>query len=155
MEVNTPPEVVKLIRANILRIRNGLWLLPTTSLGQERNEAARLLVDAVDVRQRLIQHLPANTRFIGLTDQKIIELLDEIAAQEGQSDCALVYNLDLLLSHLKQKDIKYVWQHLIESMPHRSCALLITMPALATDLLPSDEQMVQLAREKRLANTAK
>jgi hypothetical protein len=155
MEVNTPPEVVKLIRANILRIRNGLWLLPTTSLGQERNEAARLLVDAVDVRQRLIQHLPANTRFIGLTDQKIIELLDEIAEQEGQSDCALVYNLDLLLSHLKQKDIKYVWQHLIESMPHRSCALLITMPALATDLLPSDEQMVQLAREKRLANTAK
>lgn len=155
MEVNTPPEVVKLIRANILRIRNGLWLLPTTSLGQERNEAARLLVDAVDVRQRLIQHLPANTRFIGLTDQKIIELLDEIAEQEGQSDCALVYNLDLLLSHLKQKDIQYVWQHLIESMPHRSCALLITMPALATDLLPSDEQMLQLAREKRLANTAK
>ncbi len=155
MEVKTPSEVVKLIRATILRIRNGLWLLPTTSLGQERNEAARLLVDAVDLRQRLIRHLPADTRFIGLTDQKVIELLDEVAEQEGQSDCALVYNLDLLLSHLKQQEIKYIWQHVIESMPHRSCALLITMPASATDLLPSDEQLVQLAREKRLANTAK
>lgn len=155
MEVKTASEVVKLIRANILRIRTGLWLLPATSLGQERNEAARLLVDVVDLRQRLIQRLPADTRFIGLTDQKVIELLDEVAEQEGQSDCALVYNLDLLLSHLKQQDIKNIWLHVIESMPHRSCALLITMPASATDLLPSDEQLVQLAREKRLANTAK
>lgn len=155
MEVKTASEVVKLIRANILRIRTGLWLLPATSLGQERNEAARLLVDAIDLRQRLIQHLPADTRFIGLTDQKVIELLDEVAEQEGQSDCALVYNLDLLLSNLKQQDIKNIWLHVIESMPHRSCALLITMPASATDLLPSDEQLVQLAREKRLANTAK
>lgn len=155
MEVNSPSEVVKLIRANILRIRTGLWLLPTASLGQERNEAARLLVDAVDIREKLIQRLPANSRFIGLTDQKVIELLDEVAEQEGQSDCALVYNLDLLLSHLKQQEIKYIWQHVIESMPHRTCALLITMPASATDLMPSNEQLVQLTREKRLANTAK
>ena len=106
MEDKTPSEVVKLIRTNTLRIRNGLWLLPSTSLGQERNEAARLLVEGVDLRQELVQYLPAGTHFIGLTEQKVIELLDKVAEGEGQSDCALIYNLDLLLARLKQHEIK-------------------------------------------------
>jgi hypothetical protein len=155
MEVNPAYEVVNLIRANVLRIRTGLWLAPAALLGQERNEAARLMVDAVDLREVLLQRLPVNSRFIGLTDQKLIELLDEVTEQEGQSDCALVYNLDILLARLQQKEIRYFWQYVIEFMPHRSRALLLKMPASANELLPMEGQFNLLAREHRLANTTK
>jgi hypothetical protein len=155
MEINPPSEVVRLIRANTLRIRTGLWLLPAVLLGQERNEAARLMVDSVDISEVLFKQLPANSRFIGLTDQKLIELLDKVTEEEGQSDCALVYNVDVLLARLNPQEIKYIWQYLIEFLPHRSRALLITMPASANELLPSEDQINLLARENRLANTAK
>lgn len=154
MECKPPAEVVALIRANILRIRTGLWLLPSSYLGQERNEAARMLLEAVDIRQEVINRLPADARFTGLTSQKVIELIDEISQQKGSGDCALIYNLDLLLSRLPQQERDFVWQLLFEAMPHRPRALLITMPVTATDLLPSLEQLNQWAREMRLASTA-
>jgi hypothetical protein len=65
MDCSTPREVGSLIRANVLRIRIGLWLIPASYLGQERNEAARLLLEAVDIRQELVKQLPVEARFAG------------------------------------------------------------------------------------------
>jgi len=153
MESSTPKEVITLIRTNVLRIRIGLWLIPASYLGQERNEAARMLLEAVDIRQELIKQLPTDARFTGLSGQKVLELIDAIAQQKGNSDCALIYNLDLLLSRLSSQEREFVWLLLLEAMPHRPRALLITMPASATDILPPFNQLNQWAREKRLAST--
>jgi|GEM_PF-770419 len=153
MDCSTPREVVSLIRANVLRIRIGLWLIPASYLGQERNEAARFLLEGVDIRQELVKQLPVDARFAGLNSQKVIDLIDAVTQQKGTSDCALIYNLDLLLSRLSPQECEFVWQLLLEAMPHRPRAILITMPASATDLLPSLDQLNQWAREKRLASS--
>lgn len=147
----SPRKVVELIRANVLRIRTGLWLLPNSCVGQERNEAARLMVDAVDISELLIQHLPATSRFSGLNEQRLIELLDEISDLGGHSNCVLVYNFDLLLARLSPQAINNVWQYLFEFMPHRPRALLLTLPAQAIGLLPSEDQLKFLARDQRLS----
>ena len=153
MEYSAPAQVVSLIRASVLRIRTALWLLPQISIGQERNEAARLLVEAVDIRQILLNTLPPDTPYIGLTDQKLIELVEEIIEEDGRSNCILIYNLDLLLSRLKQQEINFFWHHIFESMPHRSRALFLCIPASAVDVLPSEELQLQLSREKRISNS--
>jgi hypothetical protein len=153
MEFSTPANLVLLIRGNILRIRTGLWLLPSSYIGQERNEAARMLMEAEDVREKLLKGLPSGTRFLGLSDQKLIELLDDITQQENKGDCVLVFNLDLLLAYLKQRERIFFWQHMFEAMPHRPRALLLTMPATAVDLLPSNDDLSQWAKDRRLAGS--
>lgn len=150
----SPLEVVSLLRSNVFRMRTALWLLTPALLGQERNAAARLMVDAVDLRDVLLQQIPEGSRFSRLSDQKITELLDEVSEQEGNSDCAVVYNLDLLLARLTPQEIQSIWQYVFESMPHRSRALLLAMPASATELLPSVELKENLNRQNRIAITA-
>lgn len=154
MGTKSPSEVVSLLRSNAFRLRTALWLMPSVLLGQERNAAARLMVDAIDLRDVLLQHLPEGSRFSRLSDQKITELLDEVSELEGQSDCALVYNLDLLLARLSPQGVKAVWQYVFEFMPHRSRALLLAMPASAIELLPSEEQKETLIRQNRIVNMA-
>ena len=153
MEYSAPAQVVSLIRASVLRIRTALWLLPPALIGQERNEAARLLVEAIDLRQVYLNKLPPNTPYLGLTGQKLIELIEDIVEEEGRSNCVLIYNLDLLLSRLSQPDIYFFWHHVFQSMPHRSRALLLSIPASAGDLLPPEDLRFQLSREKRISNT--
>lgn len=151
---NTPQKVVNLIRANVLRIRTGLWLIPITQVGQERNEAAKLMLDSIDIRTVLLEEVPAGSRFSGLSDQKVMALLDKISERPGDSDCTLVYNLDILLSRLTYQEVSNVWQYVFEFFPHRSRALLLTIPVTAQELLPTEEKINVLARENRYVNTA-
>lgn len=151
METLNVSEVVKLLRRSSLRVRTGLWLIPATALGQEENEAARLGIDAIDLRQHLIALLPQNTGFAHLSSARVLELLDNTCNQPVGSECILIYNLDLLLAGLKLQERQQVWRHLFQSFSHRSKALLLCMPQTATHLLPADEDLDGWRKDQRLA----
>ncbi len=153
MELKPPLEVVKQLQSRVLRVRTGIWLIPKSYLGHEADEAVRLGIEAVDLRKDWLDKLLEDTRFIGVTPDKVLERLDEIAESPDSSDCALIYNIDLLLAYMKQSGRKTVWEGLYNGMPHRSCGLLIAMPIMATYLLPSLDDLHHWRQENRLAGT--
>lgn len=147
----SPFDLISLLRGYRLRVRTGLWLLPRELLGQEPDEAARLGIDAVDLRQQLLAGLPQDTSFSGLNAACMIELLDDICRRDRGSDCVLVYNFDLLLARLRHDERSEVWQLLYDGFPHRSRALLIVMPRGANALLPTNQALQAWQRDGRLA----
>jgi hypothetical protein len=153
MELSPPSDVVALVRSRTLLVRIGIWLMSPASLGHEADEAARLRLEAVDMCQLWLNTLPKGSRFIGLTPERLLTRLDEIAQATGSSDCALVYNIDFFLARLKQAERHTVWDDLYGAMPHRPRALIISMPQTAQVLLPSLEELNHWSREKRLAGT--
>lgn len=147
----SPSAVVALLRGRKLRIRTALWLLPTGRLGQEVDEAARLGIDAIDARQRLLDSLPHDTLYSGLSFDSVAELLDAICASPRGTDCLALYNCDLLLARLTHDERGQVWDLLYEQFPHRARALLIIMPETATALLPSRSRLQSWQADGRLA----
>lgn len=139
------------LRSGRLRNRVGLWLMPASQINQAADAAARLGIDAEDLRQALLNRLPADTRFAGLSSQKLIDLLDTICQQSGSSDSIVVYNLDLLLAGLEYEGQQDVWRTLWQSFPHRQRALLLVMPNTATHLLPKPLELEGWQRVGRLA----
>lgn len=137
MPATTLPELIGRLRGPTLIVRTGLWLAPLSVFGRERDEAARLGIDAVDIREPILADQPEGTRFLGLTTARVIEALDAICRMPKVSDCVLVYNLDLPVARLSRQDRSEVWQQLLAAFPHRSRGLLLLMPQYAHHLLPS------------------
>ena len=127
--------------------------MPVSALGKEADHAARLNIDAVDVRDLLLNSLPEGTRYLGLNPDRIIHLLQQISDQTPSSECLLVYNLDLLLSKLSHSEISHVWQHLYDSFPNRRHALILSMPENASHLLPEFTSLKTWNQDKRLASS--
>jgi len=152
MATRTPNEVVNLIRSTSLRMRTGLWLIPLAMLGTERDEAAQLALDAVDLRSVHLTRLPEGARFAGLSAESLMELFDLVASASGTYDAALIYNMDLLLARLSHAGRRQAWQYLHHSMPHRARGLLVTLPAGADELLPSLDDLAIWQREGRVAS---
>ena len=149
----SPSDLITLLRGYRLRVRTGLWLLPRELLGQEPDEAARLGIDAVDLRQQLLAGLPRDTCYSGLNAACVMELLDDICRREQGSDCVLVYNFDLLLARLRHEERREIWELLCDGFPHRSRALLIVMPRSASALLPANQMLQAWRRDGRLTET--
>lgn len=152
MESNTLSALVTALRAPSLRVRTGLWLMRLAEIGQERNEAARQGIEAVDLRANLLARLPPDAGYTGLSSQVFLELCEAVTQQPGAGDCALVYNIDLLLARLTRQERREVWQDLYQALPHRRRVLLLAMPETATELLPEGLEMWVSAR--RLARIA-
>lgn len=133
-------ELIRLLRRHTLRTRVGVWCMPLSYIGQEAEVAARLDLDAVDVRAPILESLPTNTRYVNLTFEKVLEALDSIAGSTGQTDCAFVYNLDLLLTGLSREDRQRVWESLVDGLPYRPRALLLAIPETAYSALPPERQ---------------
>ena len=131
-------ELIAFLRRHTLRTRVGVWCMPLSYIGQEHDVAALLNLEAVDVRQPVLDALPVGTRYVNLTFEKVLEALDSIASRAGQTDCAFVYNLDLLLAGLTRDDRQRVWESLGDGLPYRTRALLLAMPETASRMLPPD-----------------
>ena len=131
-------ELVTFLRQHKLRTRVGVWCMPLSYVGQESEAAALLNLEAVDVRLPVLETLPAGTRYVNLTFEKVLLALDSIASTAGQTDCAFVYNVDLLLAGLTRSDRHRVWESLVDGLPYRSRALLLAVPETATSVLPPD-----------------
>jgi hypothetical protein len=149
----SPSDLILLLRGHRLRVRTGLWLLPSDLLGHEADEAARLGIDAVDLRQTLLDELPQDTGFSGLDTACVIELLDNLCHSDRGSDCILMYNMDLLLARLRREERNEVWGLLYAGFSHRSRALLIVMPRGANTLLPATQSLQAWLRDGRLAGS--
>jgi hypothetical protein len=153
MQTSNPKDLVDLLQKKTLRIRTGMWIIPVSMLGTELDQAARLDIDAIDIRTPLLESLPEGTRYLGLNVDRILQLLQEVSDQLPGSECLLVYNLDLLLAKLPYKDIAYIWKHLYDSFPNRRHALLISMPETANHLMPEVTSLRLWNNDKRLSST--
>ncbi len=142
--------LIGLLRRHTLRTRIGLWRMPLNYVGREPDTATSLLIEAFDLRQAIQQQLAEGTRYVRLTFERILEALDFVASSEGWTDCVLVYNLDLLLAGLKQDERQRVWESLLGGLPYRRRALLLAVPATATQVLPSEQLIEIWQREERL-----
>lgn len=148
--LSTVKALVGRLRRSTLRTRIGVWFMPLNYVGSERDIAARLGVEAVDARQPILQRLPKDTRYVRLTAGKVLEALDSIASHKGNTDCALVYNVDLLLAGLKREERQSVWQGVFDGLPYRVRALVIAIPVKASALLPTDRLCEALRDDGRL-----
>ncbi len=154
MLTSSPREVVDLLKGSSLIHRTGIWLMPVAMLGKEPDHAARLNLDAVDIRAPLLESLPdPEVRFLGLSGDKVLQLLDHICEHAKGSNCILVYNVDLLLARLRMQERIYVWSQLYNAFPHRKRALLIVMPEGADHLLPPRTALKSWNGDKRLSAT--
>ncbi len=143
-------ELIDRLRRPTFRTRVGVWCMPLDYIGQEPDVAVLLGIEAVDVREPILQQLPEGTRFVRLTPEKIFAALDNIANNIGKKDCVLVYNVDLLLAGLTRERRQSVWQGLFDGLPHRSRALVVAIPASAERLLPTAQLLEALQRDERL-----
>jgi len=153
MLTSSPHELADLLKGSSLIHRTGIWLLPVNMLGKEPDQAARLNLDAVDIRTALLGGLPEGTRVLRLSGDKVLQLLGTICESPKGSNCLLVYNVDLLLARLPMQARSYVWNQLYSSFPHRKHALLIAMPEGANQLLPPPAALKSWNSDKRLATT--
>jgi hypothetical protein len=153
MLTNNPSQVIYLLKGDNLIHRTGIWLMPVNLLGKEPDQAARYNLDAIDIRNPLLENLPEGTRFLGLSGNKILQLLDHICENAKGSSCLLIYNLDLLLARLRQEERVYVWSQLYNAFPHRKRALIIVMPEGADQLLPPLLGLKLWNSDKRLSAT--
>lgn len=138
MESTSVNSLVLTLRHADLRVRVGLWLHPLSLLGVEADEAARLMVQAVDLRGELLQMLSPEARFAHIDEVSVLNLLDGLSRRSYFGGCALVYNLDLLLAALTHKERTSVWDFLFTGLSRRKSALLLTLPATATQLMPAE-----------------
>ena len=146
----TISEVITALRGPRFRVRTALWLTPPDVSGHELDVAARLGLDAADARRPILDALDPYSRFIGLDPERIIAALDTIATGPHRTDCALVYNLDLLIARLPFEARDALWNSLYRGFPHRR-ALLLAVPRAAEALLPRDDALDLWRRDGRLA----
>ena len=140
-----------------LRHRTGVWLMPTNLLGTERQIAARLNFEPLDLRTAFLDTLPPGTRYTGLTRPngylKLLQTLEDIGQSTHKQDCALIYHLDLLLSGVEVYGRDAFWQEVYNGLPYLSTALVLTLPKQAQKLFPAVLQ-AQWEHDNRLARDA-
>jgi len=149
--MNEEVELLANLHSHSLLNRVGLWLMPVAQLDQAADAAARLGIDAQDLRQTLLDRLPADTNFAGLSVAKLVDLFDRICEQAGASNCVLIYNLDLLMAGLSYQSRQEVWRTMRQSFPHRQRGLLMVMPDQASHLLPKPADLAAWRGSGRLA----
>lgn len=149
----TLTEVITALRGPRFRVRTALWLAPPDVVGREADAAARLGLDAADARRPILDALDPDSRFLGLDPDRIVAALDAIATGPHRTDCALVYNLDLLVARLPFQARDAFWDTLYRGFPHRR-ALLLAVPRSAEALLPRDGALDLWRREGRLAEVS-
>ena len=128
METIPIEDLVKLLQSNELVVRTGLWLVPVKWNINAAGLAARFNMDALDMRQVWLDQLPHGVNMAGLRRDRLLEVISNLADQQNQSDCVLLYNLDLLISGLSPKDRELFWHHSFKGLPHKSRALLYLFP---------------------------
>jgi len=132
------------------RTRVGLWRFPLAKIGHEAEIAVHFVIEGLDVSAYMRERLPNGAEFVRLSEQKVLDTLDEIASTHGKRDCVLVYNLDLLLSGVTSSERKRIWQFLFNGFPNRTRALLLVIPETADQLMPSETNIDAWLEDSRI-----
>lgn len=135
-----PTELVRQLSGWRLQHRTGVLLLPREELGREHLLAARLGIEAVDLRVWALERLPPDQRILDLTWSKLSwEYLQAIAEAPLPGRCILVSNVDLLVAALRIEQRREYWRYLRGTLrPERG--LLLAVPAGADHILTPDER---------------
>jgi hypothetical protein len=151
----TPHELVEHLKEPGLRQRVGLWLLPTAQLGREEEAAARLGVRAVDLRQVLLDRLPAGTRYVGLARddgwRRLVQLVDDVGRQTHTTGVVLACQADLLIAGLQMHHRRALWDELLLGLPYLRTGIVLTVPEISESVAPSPSQLQRWASDMRLA----
>jgi len=132
------------------RTRVGLWRMPLNKLGHEAETAVRLGIEALDVSVYVHEKLPKGAEFVRLSEQKVLETLDDISSLNGKSDCVLLFNFDLLLAGVAEDECQRIWNYLFNGFPNRTRALLLVIPETAVRLLPTETNLEKWQLDSRL-----
>ena len=130
----------------------GLWLVPADQIGKETSVITSLprLVDVVDLRKAALRLVPAGSRFAGIDQAKIVTCLDDALASEARTDCAIVLQLELLLSRLGRGERDSVWMYFRESYIHRPKKIVLAIPCLAVGELIEEDELLNWDQNQRL-----
>jgi hypothetical protein len=153
METIPIEDLVKLLNSNELIVRTGLWLVPAKWNINVAGLAARFNMDALDMRQVWLDQLPSGVKMAGIRRERLLEIISNIADQQNLSDCALLYNLDLLISGLPLEDRIIFWHHSIKGLPHKARALLFLFPDEAYENLIDPENRINWQGSGRITVT--
>jgi hypothetical protein len=153
MEPTTLADLVATVSGHTLRVRLGLWLVPPQLLGHEADEAARAGIGAEDLPLLLLRSLPQDTKFVGLTSDRLLGLLEDLCSRTTEGHCVLAFNLDLLLAGLTGQDRQEIWEHLALAFAHRPRAVIVALPASAQQLAPSPNLQRTLRADGRVLGT--
>ncbi len=150
MSETEPASLVQLLQRTELRIRTGIVLLPLVMLGRERELAARLAIEAVNWRDWKLNHLSSDSHHLGLSSETVLRDLGEIIEDvDIGGDCLWIYNADLALSALRYDERLRLWSFLFSTFKQRR-GLLVSLPAQASNLLPTGER-IAWEQDERLA----
>ena len=132
--------LVESLRTTRFQHRTGVALLPQQHLGREATLAARLDIDAVDLRAWVLERLQPGQRWLDLTLHRLAwEYLRAIAAEPHPGGCVLVANVDLFLAGLPMEQRRECWRYLFRALrPDRG--LILALPDGAEHLFPADER---------------
>lgn len=151
--MNSPCELVELLSSGQLRVATGLWLMPLVYIGHEVDEALRLNLEPVDLRDRLLEIVEPGSKYSGLDVDRIIQLVDKVSQELSDSAGALIFNFDLLLSRLNAEQQQNFWNDVFNALPHRRRGVLLTLPETAQNLLPPESDLNLWLQENRLVGT--
>lgn len=146
----SPRDLADFLCSGQLRVSTGIWLLPLDLLGCEIDEAHRLNLEPIDLRNRLLDSLDPEMKYTGINADRLVALIDDIASEKNDWSGALVYNIDLLLAGLNSADRDCVWNDLLIALPRRTRAILIAIPETAVNLLPVTAHLEVWQKEHRL-----
>jgi len=150
MTESSPRELGELLQRKKLRIRTGVVLLPSVSLGQEPDLAATTGLQTVNWQAWRCERMNSESRYLSLSSEKLFQDLREIVRDGNLAGrCLWVFNADLLLSALKREERERFWSF-FHSDFKESRGLLISLPVDAFNLFSVQERETW-RRDERLA----
>jgi hypothetical protein len=155
MDLEEAKRLVALLRSGLLRTRTGILLLVPQLLGEEREAAARLDVDAVDYADTLLRSAAPSAAALRIGADREARRLAAIADLAQGDDAVLVANFDLALSGMSSDEREGLWRDLFALFARRRRALLLAVPKSAADLLPLGAALEDWQRGGRVAIAGK
>ena len=113
------------------RVRTGIWLEPNEAVGNEKEVIASLgrLCDAVDMQEVVLKRRPETTKYSGISVDRIHEWVDDTLSKDVETDCAILYHLDLILSYLPSSERERTFEIFNTAFTHRPTAIIVALPA--------------------------
>ena len=141
MPVSEINDLVNLLCSPVLVNKTGILLIQLSLIGKEADLAAGLNLDSIDICGFYSKRLPVGGNYLALTWEKMINTLDAITQLPELSDCVLVYNIDLLLSKLTQKERNQTWDRLFWGFRHKDRAILLLISIESKNLIPDNKSL--------------
>lgn len=143
--------IVRLRPDGGLRCRTGLLLVPPDELDELPQWGARFGLDTIAYGERLLEELPAESRFVHITAESESERLRRIADAVNGTPVLLIAQLDLAIARLGTEERRTLWQNLLARLTQTRHGLLLAMPQNAHRLLPEETVLENLRETGRIA----